>query len=86
MGSILGKEIRNPAKPIPRAAWLSAAACAAGYIFGSISLMAVLRPTDIDPVSGPVQAASVAGRLGHRPVLSCPKPGSSPHPMVLCQR
>jgi amino acid transporter len=61
MGSILDKEIRDPAKTVPRAAWLSAAACAAGYIFGSISLMAVLRPADIDPVSGLVQAASVAG-------------------------
>ena len=61
MGSILGKEIRNPAKTVPRAAWLSAAACAAGYIFGSISLMAVIRPADIDPVSGLVQGASVAG-------------------------
>jgi amino acid transporter len=61
MGSILGKEIRNPVKTIGRAAWLSAAACAVGYIFGSISLMAVLRPSDIDPVSGLVQAASVAG-------------------------
>ena len=61
MGSILGKEIRDPARTIPRAAWLSAAACAGAYIFGSLSLMAVIRPADIDPVSGLVQAASVAG-------------------------
>jgi amino acid transporter len=61
MGSILAKEIRDPAKTVPRAAWLSAAACAAAYMFGSMALMAVLRPPDIDPVSGLVQGASVAG-------------------------
>jgi amino acid transporter len=71
MGSILAKEIRDPARTVPRAAWISAGACAAAYIFGSVALMAMLRPSDIDPVSGLVQAASVAGtavgvqRLGY---------------------
>jgi amino acid transporter len=70
MGSILGKEIRDPARTIPRAAWLSAVACAGAYIFGSLSLMAVLRPPDIDPVSGLVQAASVAGTAIGAPWLA----------------
>jgi len=61
MGSILGKEIRDPARTIPRAAWLSAAACAGAYVLGALSLMAVLRPPEIDPVAGLVQAASVCG-------------------------
>ena len=69
MGSILGREIRNPAKTLPRAAWLSAAACAGAYILGSISLMAVLRPSEIDPVSGLVQVASVAGIVVGAPWL-----------------
>jgi glutamate:GABA antiporter len=75
MGSILAKEIRDPAGTVPRAAWISAGACAAAYIFGSVALMAVLRPSDIDPVSGLVQAAGAAGtalgleRLGYITML-----------------
>jgi glutamate:GABA antiporter len=65
MGSILGKEIRDPARTVPRAAWISAVACAAAYILGSISLMAVLRPSEVDPVAGLVQAASTAGTALH---------------------
>jgi amino acid transporter len=70
MGSILAKEVRDPARTLPRAAWVSAAACAGAYMFGSLSLMAVLRPSDIDPVSGLVQAASVAGTAIGAPWLA----------------
>ncbi len=65
LGSLLGGEICHPAKTIPRAAWISAAAVALGYIAGSVALMLVIPPASIDPISGLVQVASLAGsRLG----------------------
>jgi amino acid transporter len=65
LGTLMAGEIRNPAKTIPQAAFISAAAVALGYSAGSWSLMLVLKPADINPISGLAQVASVAGaRLG----------------------
>jgi glutamate:GABA antiporter len=65
LGSLMGAEIRNPRKTIPRAAAISAVGVALGYIVGTISLMLVLPPEEINPISGLVQVARVeGGRLG----------------------
>jgi amino acid transporter len=65
LASVLGGEIRNPQKTLPRAVWISAVAVACGYVMGCVSLMLVLPPSSINPITGLVQVASIAGaRLG----------------------
>ncbi|MBV8865842.1 MAG: APC family permease [Acidobacteriaceae bacterium] len=65
LGSLMGGEIRDPVRTIPRAAWMSAGAVTLGYVAGSWALMLVVAPENINPISGLVQVASLAGeRLG----------------------
>jgi amino acid transporter len=65
LGSLMGGEVRQPKKTIPRAVWISAVASTAAYILGCVSLMVVLPPGIINPMSGMVQTASVVGlKLG----------------------
>ncbi len=61
LGAILGGEIQNPRRNIPRAAWISAGGCAAFYMLGTAALLVVMRPADISTVTGVVQAAAAAG-------------------------
>jgi len=65
LGAILGGEIRNPARTVPRAAWISGLCIAAFYILGTLALMILLPPDRISILTGLVQAATEAGaRLG----------------------
>lgn len=65
LGAILGGEIRNPARNVPRAAWISGACIAAFYVLGTLSLMVLMPPERVSILTGLVQAASEAGaRLG----------------------
>jgi glutamate:GABA antiporter len=65
LGSLLGGEVRDPERTLPRAAWISALAVTGGYILGTAALLVVLRPDDISPITGLVDVASAAGaRLG----------------------
>ena len=65
LGTLLGGEVRDPSRTIPRAAWISAGAVTGAYVLGAISLMVVLPPERIHPMTGLVQAAASAGeRLG----------------------
>jgi glutamate:GABA antiporter len=65
LGSLMGGEVCNPRQTIPRAALLSAGGVTAGYVIGTISLMVLVVPHDLNPINGWVQAASAAGsRLG----------------------
>jgi len=65
LGAILGGEIRNPEKNVPRAAWIAGLAIGAFYITGTLALLVLLPPDRISIVTGLVQAARAAGeRLG----------------------
>ncbi|HET8546455.1 MAG TPA: APC family permease [Bryobacteraceae bacterium] len=61
LGSVLGREVRAPKRTIPRAAWISATAVFAAYVFGTVSLMVVLPPERIHPMTGIVGVAAAAG-------------------------
>jgi glutamate:GABA antiporter len=63
LGSLLGGEVRDPARTIPRAAWISAIAVTGAYVVGTIALMLVMVPDDISPITG---LADVAARAGER--------------------
>jgi glutamate:GABA antiporter len=65
LGAILGGEIRNPARNVPRAAWISGAFITGFYILGTLSLMVLMPPDRINILTGLVQAATQVGaRLG----------------------
>lgn len=65
LAPILGGEIHNPGRNIPRAAWISGVGCAAFYMAGTAALLALLPPDRISAMTGLAQAGDVAGtRLG----------------------
>jgi glutamate:GABA antiporter len=67
LGAIMGGEIRNPERNVPRAAWIAGLGIAAFYIAGTLAMLVLLPPDRISIVTGLVQAGSAAGaRLGIR--------------------
>lgn len=65
LGAVLGGEIRDPRRTIARAAWISGGSIAAFYILGTLAVMAVLPPDQVNVVSGLAQAgAAASARLG----------------------
>ena len=64
LGAILGGEIQNPKRNIPRAAWISGAGVSSFYIAGTAAILVLLAPEQVSPVTGLAQAGQVAaGRL-----------------------
>ncbi|HLG97383.1 MAG TPA: APC family permease [Bryobacteraceae bacterium] len=65
LAPILGGEIRDPDKSVPRAAWISCGACALYYIAGTAALLVLLPAERISQLTGLAQAGEVASlRLG----------------------
>lgn len=65
LGAIMAGEIRDPTRTIPRAAWLSGISICAFYILGTLALLVLLPPDQINIMTGLVQAGTTAGtRLG----------------------
>jgi amino acid transporter len=65
LGPILGGEIRDPARQIPRATLISCVAIAAIYIAGTASLLIALPASTIDLIGGIPQAlAAIGERIG----------------------
>ncbi|HOQ47081.1 MAG TPA: APC family permease [Bryobacteraceae bacterium] len=64
LGAIMGGEIRDPARTVPRAAWISGLAIAGFYILGTLAILVVLPPDRVNILTGLTQAgAAAAGRL-----------------------
>ena len=61
LGAVMGGEIRNPARNLPRAAWISGLAIAAFYILGTLGMLALLPPGRIGIMNGLVEAGQAAG-------------------------
>ena len=70
MGAILGGEIVNPRRNIPRAAWIAAIGCALFYIAGTAAILVVLPARDVSASTGLAQAAHSAGILLGMPAFS----------------
>lgn len=65
LGPIMGGEIRDPARQIPRATLISCVVIAAIYIMGTAALLVALPASTIDIISGIPQALSAIGaRMG----------------------
>jgi amino acid transporter len=65
LGAIMGGEIRNPARNVPRAAWISGSFIAAFYMLGTLSLMLLMPADRISILTGLVQASTEAGARLH---------------------
>ncbi len=67
LGAVMGGEIRDPARTVPRAAWISGAAIAAFYMAGTLGVLALLAPEEVSILTGLAQAGAAASeRLGVR--------------------
>lgn len=65
LGALMGGEIRDPQRTVPRAAWISGVAIAAFYIVGTLAVMAAIPAREVSPLTGLTQAgATAAARLG----------------------
>ncbi len=65
LGAVMGGEVRDPRRTIPRAAWISGTAIAAFYILGTLALMAVVPASDVNILTGLTQAGTAAAaKLG----------------------
>ena len=60
LAPILGGEIQEPVKTIPRAAWISGLAGASFYMAGTAALLVLLPPDRISPMTGLAQAGNEA--------------------------
>ncbi len=65
LGAILGGEIRDPRRNVPRAAWISGICIGAFYILGTLSLLVLMPPERVNIMTGLVQAGTEIGaRVG----------------------
>ncbi len=65
LAPLMGGEIREPQRTIPRALLLSGVAIAALYLAGTLAILAALSPEEVSPVSGAFGAVTaVADRTG----------------------
>jgi amino acid transporter len=60
---LMGGEIHDPKRNLPRAAWISSVFTTLFYVGTTMALLVVLRPGQISELNGLAQAASAAGQL-----------------------
>ncbi len=70
LGAIMGGEIRDPGRTVPRAAWISGLAIAGFYIVGTLAIMAVLPPDRVNILTGLTQAGAAAAERLSIPSLA----------------
>jgi len=63
VAGMMGGEIRDPARTMPRAAWLSSAFIATFYIASTIALLVLLPSAEINELSGVPQAGVRAAQI-----------------------
>jgi APA family basic amino acid/polyamine antiporter len=63
MAGLMGSEIRDPARSLPRAAWISSVFVTLFYEGATVSLLVLLRPHAISELNGIAQAGRVAGQI-----------------------
>ena len=61
--SCMSEEVRNPRKTLPRAVFVSGAMIAVMYIVGTLAILTLAAPVDLDPKSGVFHAITVGSVL-----------------------
>lgn len=70
LAPIVSGEMRNPRRDLPRSAVIAAIACAIYYIVGTASMLVLLQPQTISPLTGLAQAGAAAGTQLDLPAIS----------------
>jgi glutamate:GABA antiporter len=60
---LMGGEMRNPKRDVPRAGWISSGFAVVFYLSTTLALMVILRPENISEMNGLAQGGAVAGKL-----------------------
>ena len=63
MAGMMGEEIRDPERTLPRAGWIASTFASLFYMVGTISLLVILRPEGISEMNGLAETAETAGRV-----------------------
>jgi amino acid transporter len=63
MVGLMGGEIRDPKRNLPRAAWISSGFTTVFYVGTTMALLVVLRPGRISELNGLAQVATAAGQV-----------------------
>ena len=72
LGSVMGDEVRDPRRNIPRAALVGGLACGILYLAATLSLLAALPPGELSVVQGILQAFERLGSLAGVALLMAP--------------
>ncbi len=73
LAALMGGEIKEPRRTIPRAILLSGVAIAGLYILGTVAILVAVPPAEVSPISGglgAVQAVATRAGWGFLPVLT----------------
>jgi amino acid transporter len=62
MGAMMGAEIRDPARTLPRAGWIASGFATVFYCAATVAMLVLLRPEGISELNGLAQAGESAGR------------------------
>ncbi|MCS7316565.1 MAG: APC family permease, partial [Bryobacteraceae bacterium] len=63
LAAAMAGEIRDPARTVPRAAWLSGAAIAAFYLAGTVAMLILIPPGGASIITGLAQAGAAASQV-----------------------
>jgi amino acid transporter len=61
MAAMMGAEIHNPTRTLPRAGWLASGFATLFYSLSTIAMLVLLRPENISEITGLAQAGETAG-------------------------
>lgn len=62
LAGLMGAEIRDPERTLPRAGWIASGFAALFYVSTTAALLVILRPESISELSGLAEAGDTAGR------------------------
>jgi amino acid transporter len=65
MAALMGGEIRDPRRTLPRAGWIASGFSCSFYVLGTIAMLVILRPEKISEMSGIAEVGEAAGQLLH---------------------
>lgn len=70
LAPVVSAEIRDPRRDLPRAALISGVISVAFYIIVTAALLVVLKPEDVNPMTGLAQAGAVVGQKFGMPLIA----------------
>jgi len=63
LAGLMGAEIHDPERTVPRAGWIASAFATAFYVASTIALLVLLRPESISELNGLAEAGETSGKV-----------------------